>query len=123
MGIICVNLKYLNSVNIVNFYFMLPSKSFIMLCSHQLINSRFVVKLKIWQLYINAIYQSICKYILVHTTHLWYIIIYFHTIKNITIGTVKQKKTKKKKLEKTSDTDCQCLLNILFWGYMVCITD
>ena len=49
----------------------------------------------------NTIFQYICKYIVTDTTHLSCIIILISTIKNIKIGTGKQKK---KKNEETSDT-------------------
>lgn len=94
---------------ILSLYSMPPSNSFITLYSHLVHYFKVNCKSNHLAIIANTIYQSICMYILVHTKYLWYIIaIDFHAIKNITTGSVKQKKTKG-----ISDNGCLCPLNIL----------
>ena len=96
---------------ICSLHLMSASKSFIIFFSHPTHCLKVNCKSNHLAIIANTIYQSICMYILVHTKYLWYIIaIDFHAIKNITTGSVKQKKTKG-----ISDNGCLCPLNILCW--------
>lgn len=97
---------------IASLHSMPRSKSFIMLCSHS--TPYFKVNSKSNHLAIvnNTIYQSICRYILVHTNCLSHIIIiYFSTQLKIL-----QQELQIKITDETSNNDFPCQPNIFCLG-------